>query len=238
MLPPVSTTPTRAAGEALGVRRQGGDAGGAGALDDELLDLEQQVDGVLDAAAPTRRARRRRGLDDRLGDRARARPRRCPRRSSARRVVPPGTIDGHDSRLRRRRPRRRGAGGGDDGDARDQPAAADGHDDAVEVGVVGEQLEADGALAGDDERVVEGVHERAAVGDQLRAPDHRLGQVGARGARRWRRGGGCGPTFTNGVVRGHHDRGGDAEQRGVAGDGLGVVAGRHGHDAGGPLARR
>ena len=41
MLPPVSTTPTRAPGEAVAVRRDGGDPGGAGALDHHLLDLEE-----------------------------------------------------------------------------------------------------------------------------------------------------------------------------------------------------
>ena len=47
-------------------------------------------------------------------------------------------------------------------DAADQPAAADGDDHGVDVGCVFLDLEADGALAGEHERVVERVHERPA----------------------------------------------------------------------------
>ena len=61
-----------------------------------------------------------------------------------------------------------------DRDAGDEPAAADRHDDRVErigVGLV-EELEADRALPGDDERIVERGDERRAgvVRDALRAP--------------------------------------------------------------------
>ena len=45
------------------------------------------------------------------------------------------------------------------GDAADEAAAADGHDDGFEVGDLLEQLEADGSLAGHDGGVVEGVDE-------------------------------------------------------------------------------
>ena len=64
------------------------------------------------------------------------------------------------------------------GDPGDQPAAADGDDHGVGVGRVLLDLEPDGARAGDHDRVVERVHERAA----------RLVASGARGARRPRRG--------------------------------------------------
>ena len=62
-----------------------------------------------------------------------------------------------------------------DGDPRGQPAAADGHDDAREVGHVLEQLEPERALAGDDVRVVVGVHEGGALRRpraRARAPMH------------------------------------------------------------------
>src|SRR5256885_13182433 len=41
---------------------------------------------------------------------------------------------------------------GGDGDARDQPAAADRHDDRLEVGEVGEELERCGALPREDRK--------------------------------------------------------------------------------------
>ena len=117
-----------------------------------------------------------------------------------------------------------------------QPAAADGHDERVELGVVGQHLEGAGALAGDDGRVVERVDVGAPlVGGQPGGLGRGLGEALApqhdRGAQlagalhlHERRGGG------------HDDRGVDAEPGGVVGDGLGVVPRRHGHHALGPLA--
>ena len=49
------------------------------------------------------------------------------------------------------------------GDAADEAAAADGDDDGFEVGNLLEEFEADGALAGDDFGVVEGMDEGAAL---------------------------------------------------------------------------
>ena len=59
---------------------------------------------------------------------------------------------------------------GRDRDARHEAAAPDRHDDRVDVGNRVEDLEPDGALAGDDQRVVErGNERRAGVGRERRA---------------------------------------------------------------------
>jgi len=89
-----------------------------------------------------------------------------------------------------------------------------------------------GALAGDDGFVVVGVDEYevavggedvgvgggflegVAVEDDGGAPGSGAADLGRRGE------------------FGHHDDAGDAEEAGVAGDGLGMVAGGHGDDAG------
>ena len=63
-------------------------------------------------------------------------------------------------------------------DAADQPAAADRDDHRVGVGGVLLDLETDGALAGEDERVVERMHERAAgLFDQRVQPLERLARA-------------------------------------------------------------
>ena len=95
---------------------------------------------------------------------------------------------------------------------------------------------AHGALAGDDERVVVRRHPHEAVGALQRLGQRRrLGEVVAvqhdLGAER------LGAAHLHvGREAGHHDGGRDAEPGGVVGDALGVVAGRHGHDA--PRAAR
>ena len=121
----------------------------------------------------------------------------------------------------------------EDGDARGEPPAAHGDEEAVELGVLLDDLQADGALAGDDARVVEGGDEGAALGlgDALGlglggveiVPEEQdpPAQV-AHGVDLDARGDG-----------GHDDGGVDAQQRGGAGDALGVVAGGGGDDAAG-----
>ena len=117
------------------------------------------------------------------------------------------------------------------------PAAADRHDDAVEVRLVLKHFEADRALSGDDLVVVIGVDEdeslfldhglggdlavgqRFARQDDLRAMRPRALDLGRR--RRLR----------------HHDGRRDAEPLGVIGDRLGMIAGRHGDDAARPFRR-
>ena len=95
-------------------------------------------------------------------------------------------------------------------DAGDQPAAADRHDDDVDLGPVADDLEAERALAGDELQVVERMHVgEAAIADQLlrllvglvpdRAVQHDLRAVAARRRDLRRRG-----------VLGHHDDGLDA----------------------------
>ena len=68
----------------------------------------------------------------------------------------------------------------DRADAREQSAAADGHDDRLDVGRLLEDLERHRALARDDVRVVERMDEREALarGDRL-GVRARLGEVGA-----------------------------------------------------------
>ena len=69
------------------------------------------------------------------------------------------------------------------GDAADEPAAADGNDHGFQVGNLFQQFQADGALAGDDLRVVEGMDEGAALFERGGAgPRRRL-------RRSWRRAG-------------------------------------------------
>ena len=117
------------------------------------------------------------------------------------------------------------------GHARDEPAAADRHDDGGEVGHLLEHLEAQGALAGDDVGVIErrnvdgtgalGVLGRGAqrLGDRV-APQHDVGAVVAgRGELR------------QGDSDGHEDRGRNAQLAGREGDALGVIAGGRGHDS-------
>ena len=158
-------------GRAGGGRRdlateQRGDADGAGALHDELAALEQHDHRlgrllVLDDR-PCRRAtlqeRERevaRPLDrDAVGDRQRRwRPATgSPARERLRVGRARGGLHADDLDLRPRRLDR-------DRDAGREPAAADRHDDLREVRHLLEQLEPERALAGDDVRVVEGVHE-------------------------------------------------------------------------------
>ena len=102
--------------------------------------------------------------------------------------------------------------------------------------MVGQQLEGAGALAGDDRRVVVGVDEGPAL---VLGEPQRLGRRPRRCPRRQHDPGAQLPGALHLHERrvGRHDDGGvDAEPGGVVGDGLGVVAGRHGHDARGPLA--
>jgi len=104
---------------------------------------------------------------------------------------------------------------GGHGGAAEQAAAADGAEDEVEVGVVLEQFDDGGALAGHDEKVVVGMHERGAGFRQ----DLRAGRLA---------GGGGGLAESDAVRPSarhcepfdgrswpHHDVGGDARKRAV-----------------------
>ena len=123
-------------------------------------------------------------------------------------------------------------------DPGDQPAAADGDDDRVEVGVLLEQLEADGALTRDHGAIVEGVREDAvfflfdltrlavggvivtAVEDDLCAELARAGDLDQRGS------------------FGHDDLGRHPQPGPVVGDGLCVVSCARGDDASASLLGR
>ena len=120
---------------------------------------------------------------------------------------------------------------GRDRDARDDATAADRHHDGVEIGLVLEHLEADGALAGDDLGVVVGVHE----GQVLLLGDLARGQRrGVQGVADQHHPGAEFPgalDLGEGGELGHDDDGRDAQAPGMVGDPLGVIARRHGDDA-------
>ena len=167
MLPPQSTRPTllpakrsgRRAGReprrtgALGHGALEGGVGGDRALDGRLLD----EDDLCDEVAHDRQGPCAHGLDrDALGqgrpaDRPFLAGKGVPERGIERR------LDADDLDLRLQRLRRHGHAG-------DEPAAADRHDDRVEVRRVRQHFERDGALARHHRRVVVGVDEREALG--------------------------------------------------------------------------
>src|SRR5690606_17685656 len=141
-----------------------GEGDGAGALGDDLLALDQQIDRGRDLALADG--------DDVV---------HVPLDQRERPLADPLDRDAVRDGLRRldvddavRLPGEQGGGGGlcfdaDHADVRaalleryghaaDQPAAADRHDDARQVRDLFQQLEPDGALAGNDEVVIEGVH--------------------------------------------------------------------------------
>ena len=118
-------------------------------------------------------------------------------------------LDSHDGDVRADR-----AGGGRD--ARDQAAAAHRDDDQVRIRLVGHDLQANGALAGDDAAVVERRDERVTV------PGHQIvggglaGRHGRRHPHQFRAAGGDGAGFADGRILRHHHHGTRAQQgRGV-----------------------
>ena len=120
--------------------------------------------------------------------------------------------------------------GGERGAAHDA-AAADRHDDGLELGIVVEHLEPDRALAGDDPVVVIGVNQHhPLVGDDLLGLDLAVGEMLAIkrdvGTMRPR------PLdLVEGWSRASRWWPGCREPAGMPSDGLGMVAGRHGDDA-------
>ena len=125
----------------------------------------------------------------------------------------------------------------EDGDTGRQPAAAHGHEDAVEMGVLLDELQTDGALTGNDAGVVEGGDVGQALG---------LGQAGGLSLGRVEvvpveadlaTQGANGVDLDRGGDGGHDDDGAHPQQGGGAGHALGVVAGRGGDDAALALGR-
>ena len=241
-LPPETTTPTRAAGEALRVGQDGGQGRGAGTLGHDLLGLEQAGHRRLDLVLADQQHLGDQRLDHRQGEPARLldgdalRHRRAAEvgREVVQQAIDRGVergLDADDLDPGLEVPGRDGAAG-------DQAAATDRHHQHVEVGHRLEQLEPDRTLAGDDGGIVVGVDEGepllllepAGVGGGVLEPlavqdDPGTVLAGALdlGQRREAR---------------HDDRGRDAQALGMVGDTLGVVAGRHGDDAAGALLRR
>ena len=122
--------------------------------------------------------------------------------------------------------------------AGDQAAAADGDDQGVDLGLLGEHLERDRALAGDHRQVVERMDDGvAALLGELQAGDARVlegvadeDDLGAEAARVL-------DLHARGEAR-HDDRRRDAHALRVVGDRLGVVAGRDREHALGALGGR
>ena len=120
---------------------------------------------------------------------------------------------------------------GGDCDAGDQAAAADGDDEGIEVRLIGQHFERDGALAGDDVEVIERVDEDQAFllaeleGVVLGLVEHQPFEddPGAVVAGVF--------DLVEGGRLGHHDRRRDAEAAGMVGDALGMVTGRGGNHA-------
>ena len=116
-------------------------------------------------------------------------------------------------------------------DARDQPAAADGNDQHVEIGDGVQHLQRYRSLTGNDQRIVVGMDEgeAVAVGDAMGkgfGVAQRVAMKKDAGAI------GLGPLHLREGGLGRHDDGRRyAETGGVISDTLGVIAGGHGDDA-------
>ena len=117
-----------------------------------------------------------------------------------------------------------------EGDAADQAAAADGADHLLHVGELLQNLQADGALAGNDVGVVEGMGEGVAVelGQAVGLPGSVVIHAGDQDHFRAVALGGL--HLADGGAGGHADDGLDAQLGGGQGDALGVVAGGAGDD--------
>ena len=224
------------AGEALAVRQHGREPGGAGALGHDLLRLRHHLHRLFQRFLLDQQDVAHQPFDDRLGEGARRfhgdalgdRLRPEHRRQVADGVMHGGIERGLDAdhldvrleRLGRRR------------DARHDAAAADRHDDDVEVGRIGHEFEADGALSGDDPGVVIGMDEGEVLAPGEIAREYGGGVDACRPrSRPARRSAGALDLVERRPLR-HDDDGGNAEPLGEAGDALRVIARRHRDDAG------
>ena len=235
ILPPHKIRPTFLPGKRSGLRQHGGQARGARAFRHGLLQREIGVHRAFemrlvdqhdlgDQLADHRQRQLTDILDrDAFGQRRPAdRPAFIVQRVPHRRIKRGFGADDLDLGLHR-------ACG--DGIAGNQTAAADRDHQHVEIGSFLQHLERDGALPGDDARIVVGMHQReSAFGQDLLAArlrfrhafavEHHLGAVrlGRRHLHERRR-------------HRHDDGRRNLEPRGVIGHRLGVIAGRHGDDA-------
>ena len=181
--------PDLAAAEALRLGQHRGKPGGARAFRHRLLQREIGVDRALDDA-PRRPARSRTTSSRTIGSvslptfftampsasvGAAERPLLAVQRVPERRIERRLRADDLDRRLERARR---------DRDAGDQPAAADRDHQHVEVGHILQHLERDGALPGDDMRIVVRMHPgQAALARQRLGARLRLGDASRRRAR-------------------------------------------------------
>ena len=136
-------------------------------------------------------------------------------------------------------PKNRHAGAefcGGDGGTRAKPATADRDHQGFDSRRIFQHFKRRGALASDHGRVVIGVDE-----DQALGRCQRMGMGGCFGKRRAVQHNPRPPGFRAGYLGGrrefrHDDGGGDAGKGSVPRHGLGVIAGGHGDDPGGPFA--
>ena len=215
---------------------EGGQSRGTGALGDDLLALGHHLHRALQGIFADQQQVADQFRDDRLGQSARRFDgdafrdglAAIVRRELAHRIVHRGIesrldTDHLDARVQ-------GLGGGRH--ARHDPPAADGHHDRLQLGKVRQQLQADRALAGNDQRIVIGMHE-----GQPLARRHVAGidggSVDALPMDQYPGAEACGSLdLGEGCALGHHDGRGNAKALSMMGHALGVIARRHGDNAG------
>ena len=238
MLPPVSTMPTLRPRNRAGCSSSAASPRRAGALGDHLLDVEEEIDRLLEVVLTDGDDVGDEASTIGVGERAGERVRRCPRRRSCRRRG--------GARCARRWPSREAicldADDLDvgaprmcrDGHPRDQAAASYWDGEHLDVRGVLEQLERNGAGAGDDRGVVVGGdehHPPSARGDARPPPPPRGPGRRARPARRASRCGAPSPAASRPASRWWPG----CREGGVVGECLRVVSRRHRDHAAGTL---
>ena len=224
-----------------GSSQSAADGGGAGRLHDQLLALDERDEGarqrllgdgehVVDVLPHQAEGQRTRLADrDAVGHRRHVRqPDRAPLGERRRVRGRPGCLDADHAHVRTQRL-------DGDRDTGDQAAATRGYDDGGGVGHLLDDLEPEGALAGDDVAVVERVDEHC---PGLLGELRRRGQAVLEHARREPDVGAVAagsPLLRDRRAVGHEDGGRDAVLLRGQRDALRVVAGRGRHDAEGTL---
>ena len=208
-------------------------AGRAGTLDQGFLDLEQHHDGLLDVALVDQQEVIHQTGDDLL---------RQPTRRAHRNALGQGALAlrmpaacdriGHGRKLAHLNPHQLDVGAqrlGRCGHAGHQPAAPHGHHQRVDVRLIGQHLQRDRALPGDDGLVVIGVHQhqRLLLGQRQRVGACLLERVAVQDDLRTKAA--CAFDLDPRCEAGHDDHRPHPEALRVIGHALGVVASAHGH---------
>jgi hypothetical protein len=124
------------------------------------------------------------------------------------------------------------------GDAGDQAAAADRGDHRIDLGAVFQDFQADGALAGNHQRIVEGVDQGQILFRGVGQGEF-LGLAVAFAGTQYRRAQRFGALdLGHRRAHRHHDGGGDAQLSGMPGDALRVISGGHRDHPGAARLRR